>query len=196
MCILSICKAKQIHVDWIILIHSRVDMLAKAHCKTHRSLMDGNGPTDKGIECKFADDTKMSGGVDTPEGQDAIKRDLETLQKWIYGNLMRFNQKKCKMLHLGWGNPQHQYRLGDKQMKSTPVKKDLEVMVDERTDMSWQCAFAAQKANSFLGCSERTVPSRLSEVTLPLYSTFMRPCQEYCSELWGPQYRKNIVLLE
>ncbi|KAK4829590.1 hypothetical protein QYF61_005690 [Mycteria americana] len=91
---------------------------------------------------------------------------------------MRFNKAKCRVLHLGRRSPQFQYRLGDDVIKSSPVEKDLGVLMDEKLDMS------------------RSVASRSREEILLLCSALVRPHLEYCVQLWSPQHKKDMELLE
>ena len=68
--------------------------------------------------------------------------------------------------------------------------------MDEKLNMSRQCALAAQKAKRILGCVKRSVASRAKEGILPLYSALVRPHLEYCIRLWSPQHRKDMDVLE
>jgi len=83
----------------------------------------------------------------------------------------------------GSDNPKHKYRLGGEWLESSPEEKDLGVLVDEKLNMSRQCALAVQKANRTLGCIKSSVASRVREGILPLYPTLVRPHLESCVQL-------------
>ncbi len=63
---------------------------------------------DDGIECtlsKFADDTKLSGAVDTAERRDDIQRVFAQRESSGLENPRRINIAKCVVFRLGQANP-------------------------------------------------------------------------------------------
>ena len=75
---------------------------------------------DSEIECtlsKLAEDTKLSGKVDTLERRNTIQRDLDRLERGAHPNLIKLNKAKCKT--------QHRYRLGGECLKSSPEEMDV-----------------------------------------------------------------------
>ncbi|XP_065444234.1 centrosomal protein of 162 kDa isoform X8 [Chrysemys picta bellii] len=69
-----------------------------------------------------------------------------------------------------------------KELSSSSAKKDLRITMDEKLDMSQQCALVAKKANGILGCISRSIDSRSREVIIPLYSALMAKLLEELRE--------------
>ncbi|KAK4807014.1 LOW QUALITY PROTEIN: hypothetical protein QYF61_000343 [Mycteria americana] len=100
---------------------------------------------------EFADDTKLGGAADTPEGCAAIQRDLDRLEKWAGRSLVRFSKGKCKVLHLGRNNPMHQYMLEADRLESSFAEKDVGgSWWTPKLNMSRQCGLAAKAAKDIL----------------------------------------------
>ncbi len=57
------------------------------------------------------------------------------LENWA-GRNMRFNNGKCRVLHLGRNNCMHPYRLGDDMLERSSAESELGVLVDNRLTMS------------------------------------------------------------
>lgn len=57
------------------------------------------------LHSKSAHDTKLSGAVNTLRESDTTQAGLYRLERDAHVNVMQFSAIKCKVLHLGWGNP-------------------------------------------------------------------------------------------
>lgn len=113
---------------------------------------------------------------------------------WAHGNLVSFKKAKFRLLHLAQCNFQSQHSLGEKGIQNSPAKRDLtggwKAWIDQ------QYAPTDQRANHVLGCVKSSAASRSREVILPHYSALMRSHPKCCIQLWGPQNKKEVKLLE
>lgn len=127
---------------------------------------------DDDAECgftEFADGIRSGGVAVTPESCAATQRDLERLTNWAERNLVKFDNRKCKVLHWGKNNSRHQYLLGAEQLESSCAKRDPGVLGNKKPPIHQQYALMMKKANSILGCIGKTIASTPREVILALY---------------------------
>ena len=63
------------------------------------------------IVVKFAEDTKVAQPISTEEDRNSLQASLDGLVHWadLWG--MAFNVAKCKVMHIGHGNPRYDYTM-------------------------------------------------------------------------------------
>ncbi|KAJ7415851.1 hypothetical protein BTVI_37096 [Pitangus sulphuratus] len=125
----------------------------------HEEIFSKMSPSHNAASEEAENHTRGKSGGKFPVNNPQFTEDDLDKVKWSHGNLMRFNNTKCKVLHLGQGEPQYRYGLGDEQIESSPVEKDLGVLLDERLDMNQPCALTVPESTHVLGCIQSNVGS-------------------------------------
>ena len=140
---------------------------------------------------KHADDLKLGGMADMPDGGAAMKSDLNRLEKWADRNLTKFNKGN-------WGPTS-----GEKQPHES-VYTDEKATWQKRTWASWQTLLnknqqhdlTAKKGNGIHGYIRRSFASRSREVILLFCSALPRPHLEWWVQFWALQYKGDVNILE
>ena len=146
----------------------------------------------------FADDTKLYASPlqSGDGGRSQLQIDLDALTNWSITWQLPFNQKKCKVVHLGSGNPRQEYSLLGAEIAKVNEEKDLGIFIDEHLKFRRQAAAAVAKANQILGIIRRSF-ELLDTQTLPLlFKTLVRPHLEYGNIVWGPFNKEDQRLVE
>jgi len=146
---------------------------------------------------EVAGDIKLGGAADMPEGRAAIQRDLEGLEEWTDGNLMKFSQRNCRVLPLERNSCRYWDILGVTKLESSLAEKDLGVLVDVKLNMSsHHSVLAAKKAEGIWGCVRQGIGSRLREMILPLCLALERARLECWVQCWASQHERDVDILE
>ena len=99
---------------------------------------------------KFADDTKVAKIVRDENDKADLQRTLDELVCWAERWGMAFNMKKCKVMHIGHGNPGYQYKMSNTVLETTAEERDLGVVMSATLKPKAQCAKAARTAQTVL----------------------------------------------
>jgi ribonucleases P/MRP protein subunit RPP40 len=97
------------------------------------------------------------------------------MQEWADCWGMAFNKDKCKVMHFGRGNTQHQYQLGGHVLSKTVAEKDSLVMVTNDQKPENQCARVAKTAMTVLGQIKRSFKYRDKKVFPALSKDMLGP---------------------
>ena len=95
-------------------------------------------------------------------------------QTWKVGPYKPNKVQQNQVTYLGWGYPRYKYCLGEELIEIRAAGKELDVLLNEKLEMSQQFVLAAQKANSILGCIRRGVASRERE---GIVAFLLCPCE-------------------
>ena len=148
----------------------------------------------------FADDSKLYSEIRTDEDREKLQKGIDDLVSWSNKWLMRFNSKKCKILHLGRNNPNHDYFMNEgndrNKLSSTDCEKDLGVNIDPLLSFDKHINLICSKARSLSGMILRNMISRSCEILVPLFKALVRPHLEYANAVWSPYKQKHIKLIE
>jgi hypothetical protein len=135
---------------------------------------------------KFADDTKLGQRAATAEERQRLQEALDNLGVWARRWEMKFNVKKCKVVHIGHGNVEQEYMMDGEKLTAASEEVDIGVTVNKNLKPSQQCAKAARTAQAVLGQLARAFHYRDRHIFVRLYTQYVRPHLEFSVPAWAP----------
>ena len=142
----------------------------------------------------FADDTKLY--CNPFKDLSLFKEDIRKMEDWTNTWLLKLNEEKCTILHLGKNNPQNKYHLHQTELKEVKDQKDLGVIISNNLKWETHINHIVKKTNSFIYLIQKVFTNRSVEIMKKVYLTYVRPKLEYAHSVWNPYYAKDIEVLE
>lgn len=144
----------------------------------------------------YADDTKLFRSVGSEIERQELQSDLNRLVEWSEKWQLKFHAGKCKVLHLGYNNPQEDYSLEGTLLQTTHEEKDLGVVIDEELKFTRHVAEKTKTASMVLNRIQHTFECKDAETITLLFVGLVRPLLEYGNVIWHPRLKMNMRAIE
>jgi hypothetical protein len=145
---------------------------------------------------KFADDTKGMKIIKGSEDRQKMQEALDELYQWAELWGMAFNIPKCKVMHVGHGNPRFDYTMAGQKLSVTEEERDIGVIMSRNLRPKAQCEKAARTGLTVLKQLERAFHYRDRHVFVRLYKQYVRPHLEFAVQAWAPWTAGDVECLE
>ena len=142
----------------------------------------------------FADDTKCSYAIKSPEDVAKLQSDINYDTNWSHLSDLPFNE--AKFVHLRFWSKATDNLVNGKPIKQSQQHKDLGMTFS--SDLNWTTHYKIiiTKAYQTLSLIRHTFNTSNTEVKKKLCITLVRSQLIYCSQICRPQLIKDIVSLE
>jgi len=141
----------------------------------------------------FADDCLVYRPIVRDEDHYALQTDLDNLCMWSNTWQLRFNVKKCSILHIHKSRSSHDflYTMFNEPLNCNSQHPYLGVILTHNLRWKPHINDITAKANSTLGFVRRNLRGASKEVRAKAYTSIVRPKLEYCSSVWDPHKLKH-----
>ena len=127
-----------------------------------------------------------------------LQNDLNQIYSWVEANNLQFNNLKFELLQYGDNKDLNKESYQYMSSSQLPIKSS-EIVQDLGVGMSVNCSFKAhinsvvEDAKSRAGWVLRTFKDRRPLAMLTLWKSMVLPKLEYCSQLWCPTKKGDIL---
>jgi len=146
----------------------------------------------------FADDCILYRQIKSPNDQQILQKDLDTLASWEKKWGMDFHPQKCSVLRASRGRSplKAKYTLKGITLMEEHSTKYLGVQL--QSNISWKdhINIKTKKANNMLGFLRRNLKNSNSDTKTKAYISMVRPHLEYCCTVWSPHHQNQIKQVE
>jgi hypothetical protein len=145
---------------------------------------------------KFADDGKGAKIVKNAADAAVLQDTLDMLCGWAKKWGMCFNEKKCKVMHVGRNNPGFDYYMNGVKLTAVEEEKDVGITVQNNLKPAKHCQRVAATAMGVLKQLAKNFHYRDKKIFLKLYTQYVRPHVEFATPAWSPWLNTDIQLIE